>query len=783
MSNQQNHIWSFPLVGGVLTLIGLLTPASIVLGNFTWLFGLIYYDLDPLSLFFYWNPFVFLVNLIPLIILLSLSIAAIILSAISRSEQDFIRFKKIFFILGGLFFIPSLIHLIWAAIFFRSFGIPGFAFIAPMISGALIIFGTLCNSRVLIPRSQRSDLILKIKKCYRRILISFSVGAMIFLVGSYISFFLINIIPGDPVIGYLIAMGIGTPTPAQIAAARAALGLDLPIFLQYIRFLCQTFSGNWGISFSYAISTPVIELIGSRVPRMIEVVALPLIIVFGLAILLGRFLAKKKGRWFAKLIQLGYIVGLSLPVFFIGMVCQYSLGSIGIIPTSGYKNPAYSNPTFRTGFLIFDSLLDLNFALAIDIFHHLLTPMVIFGLVAFLLITWQTRSSRLNKSHHNSFFRHAVITGSIFGFLFMFYLLIDITFGLYGFGTLIIDSINLSDHFLLIRSVFTLVSILVVVLVISMISFSLYKYIKSVRVQPKSESKLDEITNSQKGRNPNTSEENIKDFIIRKVKSPLGIVSIALMIFFIVITLFPQLITQYTLQEALTIQPGAFNPPSPDHPLGQTELGRDLLGLVMYGIKESMVFGFMAILIGMAGGVPLGYLAGRFRKWGYRVIMAYMIFIYVIPVFLYAILIGNTFGMYYFFTLQIIGLFLIPNFTRAIANLISGNFRTDIHRIGKTLLSHIPLNFAIAVSIYTAIGYLGFSSFQIYQQLGNLTNIARPYLYGAPLASFWPGMAIFGIILTFLLFYLAFQNHGQLSKTFEVKFRKIEKEPIEIRME
>ncbi|MFW9952127.1 MAG: hypothetical protein ACFFKA_18555, partial [Candidatus Thorarchaeota archaeon] len=475
MSNQQNHIWSFPLVGGVLTLIGLLTPASIVLGNFTWLFGLIYFDLDPLSLFFYWNPFVFLVNLIPLIILLSLSIAVIILSAISRSEEDFIRFKKIFFILGGLFFIPSLIHLIWAAIFFRSFAIPGFAFIAPMISGALIIFGTLFNSHYLIPRSQRPDLILKIKRCYRNILFSLSIGALIFLVGASISFSLMNLIPGDPVIGYLAAMGIFTPSPAQIAAARAALGLDLPIFLQYIRFLCQTFSGNLGISFSVSPSTPVIELLASRIARMIEVMALPLIIVSGLGILLGRFLAKKKGRWFDKLIQLPYIVGLSLPVFFIGMACQYYLGfHLGIIPTSGYKNPAFSNPTLRTGFLIFDSLLDMNFALAIDIFYHLLTPMMIFGLVAFLLIAWQTRSNNVNKTHHNSLFRHAVVTGCIFGFFFMFYLLIDLTFGLFGFGILIIDSISFSDHFLLIRVVFTLAIILAIVIVISTISFSLY---------------------------------------------------------------------------------------------------------------------------------------------------------------------------------------------------------------------------------------------------------------------------------------------------------------------
>ena len=69
MVNQRDYIWSFPLVGGILTLIGLFTPASIVLGNFSWLFGLVYMDSDPFYNYFYWNPAAFFINLVPLILL------------------------------------------------------------------------------------------------------------------------------------------------------------------------------------------------------------------------------------------------------------------------------------------------------------------------------------------------------------------------------------------------------------------------------------------------------------------------------------------------------------------------------------------------------------------------------------------------------------------------------------------------------------------------------------------------------------------------------------------
>ncbi|MFX1380313.1 MAG: ABC transporter permease subunit [Promethearchaeota archaeon] len=776
MDKNLNHIWSFPLVGGVLTLIGLFTPASILLSNFFWFFGLIYVDADPTFNYFYWNPETFFFNLIPLILLSGLSIAVIVLAIISR-KGDFKRFYKFWLILGGLFFIPPFIHLFWALFTFGSFiryFIPGFAFITPFISGTIIILGTLFNSRVLMPPSQRRDLIIKIKKCYRNILCSLSIGAVIFLFGSIISFSLIYILPGDPVLAYLAAHGIFSPSPAQYTAAQHLLGLHLPPFLQFFMFLCQTFTGNLGDSFTIAPATPVIDILGIRATRMIEFMLLPLIIVVGLGFLLGRFLAKKRGKWYDKFIQLLQITVLAFPVFIIGMACQFYLAyGAGIIPSVGYKSIANPDPTLRTGFLIFDSLLDGSWALAIDIFYHLLTPMIILGVSTFALIAWQTRSYIGNKSHKKSLLRHTVITGSIFGFIFMFYILIDFTFNLNFLGSLLIDAINLVDHFVLMRSLFVIVVIFVIVLTISTISFCFYKYIKSVHAKPKSEPSVEEKANREKDINEISSEENNKKFLIRKTKDlslPLGIVGAILMIFLIIIAIFPQLITEYTLAEASAVQLGAWNPPSPDHPLGQTALGGDVLGLVMYGIQDSMLFGIMAVLISLVGGIPLGYLAGRFRKWGYKLVMAAMVFFYTFPMFIIVLLFLGILGTYYGITLLIVGVLMVPNFTRVIANIISGNIRVDLYRTGKKLLAHIPLNFSIAVLIYATLGFLRFTPSLIPQQLGNLMNIGRSNLYSAPWASLWAGFAIFGITFTFLLLYLAFQHHNLSSRKFKLKF-------------
>ncbi len=788
MDKNRDHIWSFPLIGGILSLIGLFTPASIFVGNFNWMWGFSFFDGSPPL--FLWSLLQFLLHLTPLIIILVSSIFAIVLSFLIRKNGDIQRFQKLIFINGGLFIFGSFTYfftsfsLIWP---FWQFYLPGFAMIAPLISGAILIFGHLINTRLLMKRAQKPELILKIKKFYRNILFSLSLGGVIFLIGSVFSYVLIYVLPGDPVAAYLTAMGNPFPSPAEYQAAQQLLGFDLNPILQYIKFLCQTCTGNLGVSVSIALGNPVAEFLVTRIPRMLEVIVLPIIIVVGPGILLGRFLAKKRGKWYSKLIQLVYMIGLAFPVFVIGLACQYFLAyGAGIIPATGYKTMASPDPTLRTGFLIFDSLLDGNWALAIDIFYHLLTPMIILVIATFALITWQTRSHMTTKTENRSVFSKTFIISSVFGFIFMFYVLIDITFNLSGFGDLLLDSLILNDYFLLIRCVFVLVIVLAILLVISSITFSVYKFLKSLHTKPQSEPKLAEKFNEEDEGNENIAEGNIKEYLIHSVKRQgkfttafkivLGGLSAGLLIFFILIALFPQLITQYTLQQAATVQAGAWNPPSPAHPLGQTQLGFDVQGLIMYGIGDSMFFGIVAALVGLAGGLPLGYLAGRFRKWIHGPVMGLLIFFYIFPMILILLLVNAIFGIDYVFSMLLVGVLLIPIYTVAFSNIISGDLTDDVKRIGKKTLSQIPLNLAFAVLIYNALGFLGFAPVSIPQQLGGLIRTARMNLYTAPWATFWPALAIFGILITFIILYLVFQDYGATPGTFKLKFRNVVEE-------
>ena len=139
-----------------------------------------------------------------------------------------------------------------------------------------------------------------------------------------------------------------------------------------------------------------------------------------------------------------------------------------------------------------------------------------------------------------------------------------------------------------------------------------------------------------------------------------------------IIAIFPQIITPYSYDYLTQPHPGSWNPPSPDHPLGQTVMGGDVLGRTIYGITNSLVIGLGAVIIGLIGGIGFGVIAGRFKPWGYRMIMAFMILFYLFPPILFIILGATIIGARYSIVLLFVGLMLIPNFMQITANSIPG---------------------------------------------------------------------------------------------------------------
>lgn len=123
-------------------------------------------------------------------------------------------------------------------------------------------------------------------------------------------------------------------TESEIMTARAALGLDKPLYTQYAIFLKDVVRGQFGKSYVY--SRPAMELIIERLPATLEIVFVASILAIIVAIPLGVYSGAFPKRISSKVIMTASIAGISLPSFWLGMMFIYLFSVIlGWLPASG----------------------------------------------------------------------------------------------------------------------------------------------------------------------------------------------------------------------------------------------------------------------------------------------------------------------------------------------------------------------------------------------------------------------------------------------------------------
>lgn len=143
-------------------------------------------------------------------------------------------------------------------------------------------------------------------------------------------FFLIHLVPGDPVVQML---GDGA-RPADIAALRHAYGLDLPLSVQYLHYWRGVLHGNLGQSLRMGQS--VTSLVLHRYPYTLELTLAALFIGLWLSIPSGIHAALHRGRWQDHLVGVVSLLGLSFPVFALGPILILLVSiKLGWLPVSG----------------------------------------------------------------------------------------------------------------------------------------------------------------------------------------------------------------------------------------------------------------------------------------------------------------------------------------------------------------------------------------------------------------------------------------------------------------
>jgi peptide/nickel transport system permease protein len=138
-------------------------------------------------------------------------------------------------------------------------------------------------------------------------------------------FVLLRLVPGD--IAEIIVYQAGSESSAiqqkQVQQIRRELGLDRPVAEQYLRWLGHAALGDFG--YSYVQRRPVSQIVWERFPRSLELAVLTLIVAVVWAVPLGVVSAARQNTWVDHCVRVVSISGLSLPIFFSGVLILYAL--------------------------------------------------------------------------------------------------------------------------------------------------------------------------------------------------------------------------------------------------------------------------------------------------------------------------------------------------------------------------------------------------------------------------------------------------------------------------
>jgi len=280
---------------------------------------------------------------------------------------------------------------------------------------------------------------------------------------SVLVFFGMHLIPGD--VAQLLLGDKGTA--ADLQRLRHQLGLDQPVYVQYVRFLFGAVRGDFGVSLRTRQSA--IWEIGQALPVTIELslAALLFAVAFGLAI--GVAAARRPHSLIDTGSMIGVLIGVSMPVFWTGILLLLVFGGIlGWLPLGGILDEGL---TLRriTGMAVVDGVLAGNGSATASALRHLVLPAVALGVTSMATIARMARSTMLDVltldyvrtarakgvgerqvvAHHalrNALLPVVTLIGLQLGLLLSGAVLTETIFALPGLGRLAITSVLARDY-------------------------------------------------------------------------------------------------------------------------------------------------------------------------------------------------------------------------------------------------------------------------------------------------------------------------------------------------
>ncbi|KHJ68376.1 peptide ABC transporter permease [Pantoea rodasii] len=207
-----------------------------------------------------------------------------------------------------------------------------------------------------------------------------------------ITFIISHLIPGDP--ARLLA---GDRASDEIVQhIRQQLGLDLPLWQQFIRYVEQLLHGDLGMSIR--TGRPVLEDLKNFFPATLELAFCALLIALVVGVPLGVLSAVYKNRWLDHLVRLLALTGISTPAFWLGLgVIVLFYGKLNLLPGGGRLDDWLDPPARVTGFYLIDSLLSGDLEVFFNALTHLILPATTLAFVHLGIVARQIRSAMLEQ--------------------------------------------------------------------------------------------------------------------------------------------------------------------------------------------------------------------------------------------------------------------------------------------------------------------------------------------------------------------------------------------------
>ncbi|MEM1584389.1 MAG: ABC transporter permease [Nitrososphaerota archaeon] len=286
---------------------------------------------------------------------------------------------------------------------------------------------------------------------------------MVFIVLTII-FIVLRILPGDPVITVLGPKS----TLEERERLREQLGLNKPIYIQYVEYLGNIVRGDLGRSLIFGRRL-VIDEIMDRFPATVELAVTSLIFGAGVGILIGSLGALSKRKSVDIISRLYGIASYSFFIPWLGLMLQMGLSiGLGLFPVSGRIDPLLTPPRI-TGLYLVDSLLTGRLDSFLSALWHIVLPTITLGTVisgifaklgrtsfAEVIVQDHVLAARARGIRESTVFRHHVARNAIVPIMTMMGLqfalllggtvLTEATFSWPGMGYLLFERILYRDY-------------------------------------------------------------------------------------------------------------------------------------------------------------------------------------------------------------------------------------------------------------------------------------------------------------------------------------------------